>query len=99
VLLYATLGCGEAFTNGRHFSAFLGLTPKQINSGGKVNLIGIRRQVANRRLGTVLIRGARAYVYRLNEPETARDHKLRNTQIGRSSAGDHDLTEDIRPGR
>jgi transposase len=40
VLLYATLGTGEAFANGRQFSAYLGLTPKQFSSGGKVNLTG-----------------------------------------------------------
>ena len=41
VLLYATLGTGEAFANGRQFSAYLGLTPKQFSSGGKVNLVEI----------------------------------------------------------
>jgi len=46
VLLYATLGSGEAFCNGREFSAYLGLTPKQYSSGGKANLIGISRYVA-----------------------------------------------------
>jgi transposase len=76
VLLYATLGGGEAFTNGRQFSAYLGLTPKQFSSGGKVNLVGISRQVANRRLRAVLIQGARAYVYRLKEPKTAKDRWL-----------------------
>ena len=75
-LLYATLGSGEAFANGRQFSAYLGLTPKQFSSGGKVNLVGISRQVANRRLRAVLIQGARAYVYRLKEPKTAKDHWL-----------------------
>ena len=34
ILLYATLGTGEAFANGRQFSAYLGLTPKQFSSGG-----------------------------------------------------------------
>jgi transposase len=76
VLLYATLGTGEAFANGRQFSAYLGLTPKQFSSGGKVNLVGISKRVANRRLRAVLIQGARAYVYRLKEPKTAKDHWL-----------------------
>ena len=75
-LLYAALGSGEAFTNGRQFSAYLGLTPKQFSSGGKVNLVGISRYVANRRLRAVLIQGARAYVYRLKEPKTAKDQWL-----------------------
>ncbi len=76
VLLYASLGNGEAFANGRQFSAYLGLTPKQFSSGGKVNLVGISRYVANRRLRAVLIQGARAYVYRLKEPKTAKDRWL-----------------------
>jgi len=76
VLLYATLGSGEAFTNARQFSACLGLTPKQFSSGGKVILVGISRQVAHRRLRAALIQGARAYVYRLKEPKTAKDHWL-----------------------
>jgi len=76
VLLYATLGSGEAFANGRQFSAYLGLTPKQFSSGGKVNLVGISRYVANRRLRAVLIQGARAYVYRLKQPKTTKDRWL-----------------------
>jgi transposase len=76
VLLYATLGTGEAFANGRQFSAYLGLTPKQFSSGGKVNLVGISKRVANRRLRAVLITGARAYVYRMKEPKTTKDRWL-----------------------
>jgi transposase len=76
VLLYATLGTGEAFANGRQFSAYLGLTPKQFSSGGKVNLVGISKRVANKRLRAVLITGARAYVYRMKRPKTAKDQWL-----------------------
>lgn len=76
LLLYATLGTGEAFANGRQFSAYLGLTPKQFSSGGKVNLVGISKRVANRRLRAVLIQGARAYVYHMKEPKTAKDRWL-----------------------
>ena len=76
VLLYATLGSGEAFANGRQFSAYLGLTPKQYSSGGKTVLIGISRHVANKRLRAVLIQGARAYVLRKKEPHTAKDRWL-----------------------
>ena len=76
VLLYATLGTGEAFKNGREFSAYIGLTPKQFSSGGKTNLIGISKYVANRRLRAVLITGARAYVHKMKEPKTAKDRWL-----------------------
>ena len=76
VLLYATLGTGEAFANGRQFSAYLGLTPKQYSSGGKTVLIGISRYVANKRLRAVLIQGARAYVHRLKDPKTPKERWL-----------------------
>lgn len=76
VLLYASLGTGEAFKNGREFSAYIGLTPKQFSSGGKTNIIGISKYVANRRLRAVLITGARAYVHKMKEPKTAKDKWL-----------------------
>ncbi len=76
VLLYATLGSGEAFSNGREFSAYLGLTPRQYSSGGKTNLIGISRFVANKRLRAILIQGARAYIHRVKEPKTPKDKWL-----------------------
>jgi transposase len=76
VLLYATLGTGEAFTSGRQFSANLGLTPKQFSSGGKVKLVGISKRLANRRLRAILIQGARAYVYHMKEPKTTKDRWL-----------------------
>ena len=76
VLLFATLGTGEAFVNGREFSAYLGLTPKQYSSGGKVNLVGISRRVANKRLRAVLIQGARAYVHKMKAPRTTKDQWL-----------------------
>lgn len=69
VLLFATLGTGAVFINARQFSAYLGLTPKQYSSGGKVNLVGLSRRVASKRLRAVLIQGARAYVYKLKETE------------------------------
>ena len=76
VLLYATIGSGEAFANGRQFSAYLGLTPKQYSSGGKTVLIGISRYVANKRLRAVLIQGARAYVHRMKDPQTPKERWL-----------------------
>ena len=62
--------------NGRQFSAYLGLTPKQYSSGGKTNLVGISKHVANRRLRAVLIQGARAYVHKMKEPKTSKDRWL-----------------------
>lgn len=76
ILLFSSLGTGEAFKNGREFSAYIGLTPKQYSSGGKVNIIGISKHVANRRLRAVLIQGARAYVHKMKEPKTPKDQWL-----------------------
>ncbi len=76
VLLFASLGTGEAFRNGRQFSAYLGLTPKQYSSGGKANIVGISKKVANKRLRSVLIQGARAYVHKMKEPKTPKDQWL-----------------------
>ena len=76
VLLFATLGSGEAFKSGREFSAYLGLTPKQYSSGGKTTMVGLSKKVANKRLRAVLIQGARAYIHRIKEPNTPKDKWL-----------------------
>jgi transposase len=86
VLLYATLGSGEAFKTGREFSAYIGLTPKQYSSGGKKNIIGISRFVANKRLRAVLVQGARAYIYRVKEPKSPKDKWLMS-MVERSGYG------------
>jgi transposase len=78
ILLFATLGTGEAFKNGREYSAYLGLTPKQYSSGGKANIVGISKKVANKRLRSVLIQGARAYVHKMKAPRTPKDQWLWN---------------------
>jgi len=44
--------------------------------GLNVNLVGISRRVANKRLRAVLIQGARAYVHKMKEPKTAKDRWL-----------------------
>jgi transposase len=53
------LGKGEQFTNGRQFSAWCGLVPRQHSSGGKSTLMGMTKN-GNRELRTLLIHGARA---------------------------------------
>jgi transposase len=60
-MLATTLGDGKTFKNGRHFSAFSGLVPKQCSSGGKEKLLGISKR-GNVYLRTLLIHGARAVV-------------------------------------
>ena len=75
--LYATLGSGAAFSKGREASAYVGLTPRQYSSGGKANIIGLSKRVGNRKLRSVLIQGALAYVYRMKEPRTSKDRWLK----------------------
>ena len=76
VLLYASLGTGEAFSGSREFAAYLGLTPRQFSSGGKTNIVGLSKKIGNCRLRSVLIQGARAYVHKLKEPKTPKDRWL-----------------------
>jgi len=56
---YAAAGDGKEFVNGRHFSAWLGLVPKQCSSGGKSVLLGISKR-GNSYLRMLYIHGARS---------------------------------------
>ncbi len=56
---YAAAGTAKEFRNGRHFSAWLGLVPRQHSSGGKDTLLGISKR-GNAYLRTLFIHGARA---------------------------------------
>lgn len=76
ILLFATMGTGEAFKNGREFSSYIGLTPKQHSSGGKTNFIGISKYIANHQLRAILIQGARAAVYKLKDATTPKQRWL-----------------------
>lgn len=66
-MLYTTLGDGKQFKNGRQASAFVGLTPKQHSSGGKVFMIGIDKCGGVKELRSLLYLGAMSYVGRLPE--------------------------------
>ena len=57
--LVASIGDARAFTNGRQFAAWLGLTPSQHSSGGKSRLGHISKR-GNVDLRTLLIHGARS---------------------------------------
>jgi transposase len=56
---YAAAGDGKDFSNGRHFSAWLGIVPRQNSSGGKDVLLGISKR-GNAYLRTLYIHGARS---------------------------------------
>lgn len=59
--LYASLGNGSQFKNGREMAAHIGLVPKQHSSGDKQLLLGITKK-GNTDLKQLLIHGARAVV-------------------------------------
>ena len=65
---YAAAGSAREFRNGRHFSAWLGLVPKQHSSGGKDTLLGISKR-GNAYLGTVNKQGAQIRVATLADPK------------------------------
>lgn len=61
--IVAAISNGHAFENGRQFSAWLGLVPRQNSSGGKSRLLGITKR-GDPYLRTLLIHGARSVVFR-----------------------------------
>ena len=67
--LVAAVGNARAFRRGRDMAAWLGLTPRQITTGGKPRLLGISKR-GNRYLRKNLIHGARAVLPYLVEQKT-----------------------------
>ena len=59
--MLATVGDARQFRNGRQMSASLGLTPKQLSSGGKERMLGISKR-GDAYLRSLLIHGARAVI-------------------------------------
>jgi transposase len=47
------------------------------SSGGKATIVGLSKKIGNRQLRSVLILGARAYVYKLREPKSSKDRWLK----------------------
>jgi len=58
-IVAADLGEGSHYKNARHYSASLGIVPRQCSSGGKSVLLGISKR-GNRYIRTLLIHGARS---------------------------------------
>lgn len=58
----ATMGSAKAFKSGREFAAWLGLVPKQIGTGGRIQLLGISRR-GDTYVRTLLIHGARSVLF------------------------------------
>lgn len=59
--IIALVGDGKGFKNGRHFAAYLGLTPRQHSSGNRECLLGISKR-GDGYLRELLIHGGRAVV-------------------------------------
>ncbi len=60
-IVYASIGSPQHFKNGRHFSAYLGLVPKEHSSGGKQCLMSISKR-GDRYIRSLLIHGGRSVV-------------------------------------
>ena len=78
-MLYASLGDGSQFKNGREASVYVGVTPKQHSSGGKTHMIGIDKNGGNKELRAVLYMGAMSVITGLSdEPKTVKEAWLLN---------------------
>jgi transposase len=85
--IVAAISNGHAFENGRQFSAWLGLVPRQNSSGGKSRLLGISKR-GDPYLRTLLIHGARSVVYRAKTKSDKRSLWINDKQqrLGTSKA-------------
>ena len=64
--IVASVGDAKAFSNGRQFAAWLGLTPRQYSSGGQTRLGGISKR-GDVFLRTLLIHGTRTVLLRAGQ--------------------------------
>ena len=64
--MFAAVGNGADFKNGRHMAAWLGLVPRQFTTGGKPKLLGISKR-GDSYLRKLLIHGARAVMNSCND--------------------------------
>jgi transposase len=69
--IVASIQDGKCFKNGRQFTAWLGLTPRQHSSGGKARLGGISKR-GDVYLRTLLIHGSRSVLLRTHQRTDAK---------------------------
>jgi len=77
--LVSCLGDRKSFRNGRHASVYVyvGVTPKQHSSGGKVVMVGIDKHGGDKVLSSILYQGALSVISRLlSEPKTYKQQWL-----------------------
>ncbi|MHB1678812.1 MAG: IS110 family RNA-guided transposase [Sulfuriferula sp.] len=75
--IVATVGDASVFKNGRQFSAWIGLVPRQKSSGGKSRLLGITKR-GDTYLRTLLVQGATTVVHHLGDKEDGRSRWIRD---------------------
>lgn len=71
--IISAIGDPKIFKNGRHFSAYLGLVPRQSSSGNKQKLLGISKR-GDIYIRTLLIHGARSVVRCVGSKEDPRSN-------------------------
>ncbi|WP_083256885.1 transposase [Glaciecola punicea] len=70
-IVFANLGDGKGFKNGRQASAYVEVTPKQFSSGGKVSIRGIDKIGGNKELRAALYQGALSIICKLPDKANA----------------------------
>ncbi len=68
--MVASVGDGQAYRNGRHLSASLGVVPRQHATGGKTRLLGISKR-GDKYLRALVIHGARSVVHHAKRKDDA----------------------------
>lgn len=74
-ILSTLIGNGSEFKNGREFSAYLGLVPKQSSTGGKTKLLGISKR-GDKYIRSLLVHGARSVILHSKNKTDKRSHWL-----------------------
>jgi transposase len=69
-LLAVEMGDGKQYRYSRDFAASVGLVPRQYNTGGKANLLGISKR-SDKYLRQLLVQCSRVYMQRLNHQKGA----------------------------
>jgi transposase len=78
--LIAAIGNGAAFRKGREFSAWVGMVPKEVSTGGKQKLLGISKR-GNAYLRRLFVQGARAVMMRRTKQSPALNRWLEKLAI------------------
>lgn len=72
----ALIGDINAFKNGRHMAAYIGLVPRQHSSGGKEKLLGISKR-GNSFVRSLMVQGAQSVLRQIDRVDSYRNQRLR----------------------